>query len=159
MTKEKLKLSIYAKRQYKFSGIVPRDIARNYFGALLVIAGADGKLEQEELKWLIEEQKLLGAPEEYLMALQVFDWKKAKLENLLESSQENFSPGTRKTLLYQALKTSQADREYHAKERKALWRAAKLLGIDEETVEAIEDLVEMERNVDEARQNLLGEDA
>jgi uncharacterized tellurite resistance protein B-like protein len=146
----------YGKRRYNISGTVPLDVATNYCGALLVIAGADGELADEELAWFLDEQVMLGAPDELLQAIKEFDWRNANLEELVQSLHYDFDLNARRILLYQAIKMSRADNEYHPKEREAVWKAAEILNVEQEAVRSLEILAEMEDSLDRMRFNLFG---
>jgi hypothetical protein len=49
----------------------------NYGYALLAIAGADGEVSEAEINWLLNHQRLVGAPEEVIEKYKTFDYKNA----------------------------------------------------------------------------------
>lgn len=156
MSEKKIALSPYATLRYNVSGEVSFDVGMNYLGALITIASADGELDSKELNWLLAEQKMLGAPEELLEKIRNFDWRNTNVETLIESLHYDFPMDTRNTMLYQAIKMSSADGEYHEKERAAIWKIAQALKVDDASVHAIESLVRMENACDKLRYALLG---
>ena len=156
MSEKKATLSPYGKRHYNISGTVSLDVAKNYCGALLAIAGADGELADEELAWFLDEQVMIGAPDEVIQAIKAFDWQNANLEELVNSLHYDFDLNARRIMLYQAIKMSRAEGEYHPKEREAVWKAAEMLNIEPEAVRSLEILAEMEDSVDRMRFNLFG---
>lgn len=156
MSDDKMILSEYAKRTYNASGEISKETTMAYLKALLVIASADGEVAEQELAYWYNEQRLIGTNEEYLEELKEFDWKNTKLEDLLSSLNYDFEVSAGRVMLYQAIKMSRADSDYHKQERAAVFEAAKLLNIDEEIVHSLEALVEMEANLDRMRYVLLG---
>ena len=156
MSENKATFSPYGKRHYNVSGTVSFDVAKNYCGALLTIAGADGELADEELAWFLDEQVMIGAPDEVLQFIKEFDWRDAKLEELVQSLHYDFDLNASRIMLYQAIKMSRADGEYHPKEREAVWKAAEMLNVEPEAVRSLEILAEMEDNVGRMRFNLFG---
>ena len=52
----------------------------NYGYALLAIAGADGEVSEAEFNWLVNHQRLAGAPEEVIEKYKTFEYKNADLE-------------------------------------------------------------------------------
>jgi len=156
MSEQKATFSPYGKRHYNVSGTVSMEVAKNYCGALLTIAGADGELADEELAWFLDEQVMIGAPDEVIQAIKAFDWQNANLEELVNSLHYDFDLNARRIMLYQAIKMSSADGEYHPKEREAVWKAAEMLKVEPEAVRSLEILAEMEDSVDRMRFNLFG---
>lgn len=156
MSDDKMILSEYAKRIYNASGEISKETTMAYLKTLLVIASADGEIAEQELDYWYNEQRLIGTNEAYLEELKDFDWKNANLEDLLSSLHYDFEVSAGRVMLYQAIKMSRADLIYHEQERASVFKAAKLLNIDEEIVHSLEALVEMEANLDRMRHVLLG---
>ncbi|MDY7005391.1 MAG: hypothetical protein SWX82_16040 [Cyanobacteriota bacterium] len=135
----------YAEHRYNITAPIDFDVAMNYGGALMAIAGADGELAEKEFQWYIDEQELLMVdPAEYIEALRKFDWKNANIEELLNGIKYDFSINFCRTMLYQAIKMSRADGTYQEKEKAAVAKAAEFLGIERSMVVSIESLAEME---------------
>ena len=135
----------YAKRRYNLTAPVDFDVAVKYGGVLMAIAGADGELGEAEFQWYVDEQAILMVEsEEYIETLRKFDWKNAKLEDLLSGIKYDFPLNFRRSLLYQAIKMSRADGVYHEKEKAAAAEAAEILGIDRSGLVSIEAMAELE---------------
>ncbi|MEC4815258.1 MAG: TerB family tellurite resistance protein [Scytonema sp. PMC 1069.18] len=150
-----LQPSQYARRRYNLTKPIDFDVAVNYGGALMAIAGADGELAEKELQWYIDEQEILTTePQEYIEALHKFDWKNANIEELLSGISYDFPLNFRRTMLYQAIKMCRADGNYHDKEKATVARAAKILGIDRSLVVSFESLAELEEATERLRLSL-----
>lgn len=142
---ESLKPTKYAQHRYNITQPVDFDVAVNYGGALMAIAGADGELAEGEFQWYIDEQELLmESSEEYIAELRKFDWKNASLEELLSGIRYDFPLNFRRSMLYQAIKMSRGDGTYHDKEKAAVAKAAEILGIERSVVVSLESLAEIE---------------
>ncbi|NES81437.1 MAG: hypothetical protein F6K10_08495 [Moorea sp. SIO2B7] len=137
----------YAKRRYNLTKPVDFEVAVNYGGALMAIAGADGELAEAELQWYIDEQEILLADsQEYIEALRKFDWKNANVEDLLSGISYDFPLNFRRSMLYQAIKMCRADGIYHDKEKATVAKAAEILGIESSVLVSLESLAEIEES-------------
>ena len=127
----------------------PFEAYLNYGYALLVIAGSDGEVPAQEMNWLINHQRMVGAPEEAIEKYKTFDYKNAKLSEILPNIKGDV-PGwsAPRTLLYHAIKMSQADENYAKEEKEAVKKAAKLLGVEDDITSALNVLVDMEKKVE-----------
>ncbi len=144
-TRKSLQPTSYARDKYNITKPIDFDVAVNYSGALMAIAGADGELKEEELQWYIDEQEiLLVESEEYIETLRKFDWKNANVEELLSALKYDFPLNFRRTMLYQAIKMCRADGNYHEKERASVAKTAEILGIEKSMANSLESLAEME---------------
>ncbi|MEQ9551141.1 TerB family tellurite resistance protein [Coleofasciculus sp. G2-EDA-02] len=142
----------YAKHRYNITQPIDFDVAVKYGGALMAIAGADGELREAEFQWYVDEQELLIVdPQEYIEALRQFDWKGANIEDLLKGISYDFPLNFRRSMLYQAIKMSRADGNYHEKEKAAVAKAAEILGIERSTVVTLESLAELEESTQRLR--------
>lgn len=149
--------SQYAKDRYNITKPIDFDVGIFYSSVVLAIAGADGELADEELAWFFNEQHLfLEDSKEYLDALRKVDWKSINIEEALSNIHYDFTINFRHTMLYQAIKMSKADKVYHEKEKAAVDKAAKLLGVNADIVASIESLVKFEETTDELRLALVG---
>ncbi|MGD1701728.1 TerB family tellurite resistance protein [Dapis sp. BLCC M229] len=145
----------YAQQRYNITAPVDFDVAVKYGGALMAIAGADGELAEKEFQWYVDEQELLMVDsQEYIETLRKFDWKNAKIEELLNGIKYDFPLNFRRTMLYQAIKMSSADGVYQEKEKAAVAKAAEILGIERSMVISIESLAEMENASERLRLSL-----
>lgn len=140
--------SEYMKRGLGISS-APFEAYLNYGYALLAIAGADGEVSEPEMNWLINHQLMVGAPSEAIEKYKAFDYKNAKLEDLLPKITVDV-PGwsAPRTLLYHAIKMARADNDYAKAEQEAVKKAAKLLGVEDDITMALNALVEMEEKVE-----------
>ncbi len=144
-TRKSLQPTSYARDKYNITKPIDFDVAVNYGGALMAIAGADGELKEEEFQWYIKEQEiLLVESEEYIETLRKFDWKNADVEALLNGIKYDFPLNFRRTMLYQAIKMCRADGNYHEQERASVAKTAQILGIEKSMATSLESLAEME---------------
>ena len=151
-TGKALQPSQYAKRRYNLTKPIDFEVAMNYGGALMAIAGADGELADAELQWYIDEQEiLLAEPQEYIDALRQFDWKNANIDKLLNGIRYDFPLNFRRAMLYQAIRMCRADGNYHEREKSIVTRAAKTLGIEHSVVVSLESLAELEEATERLR--------
>lgn len=141
----------------------------DYCRALLVIAGADGKITEPELAWLRDELVRTTGGTELLDELKDFDWRFADLRLILarvvqeaaavEESDDPDLPGNVcRSLLYDCIRMAWADEELAHEELTAIRKAAAILGVKEHTCRALHGLVEMEKAVKKLRYSLLGHD-
>ena len=150
-----LQLTPYSKHKYNGTKPIDFEVAVNYSGALMAIAGADGELAEAELQWYIDEQEMMVVEseekKEYIEALSQFDWKNASVEELLSSLKYDFPLNFRRTMLYQAIKMCRADGNYHDKEKASVAKAAEILGIERSVAASLESLAEMEDSAERLR--------
>ncbi|MDY7007745.1 MAG: hypothetical protein SWX82_28355 [Cyanobacteriota bacterium] len=140
--------SEYLKRTQGLSA-APFEAYLNYGYALLAIAGSDGDVPEAEMNWLISHQRMIGAPEEAIEKYKEFDYKNAKLEEVLPKIKADVpSWSAPRTLLYHAIKMSRADKDYATQEQEAVKKAAKLLGVEDDITLSLNVLVEMEEKVE-----------
>ena len=152
MSSKTLQPTKYAKKRYNVTAPIDFDVCTSYGTALMAIAGADGELVEEEFQWFVNEQELLWVNyEEHLEALRNADWKNADMDEVLGNLHFEFPLNARKVILYQAIKMSRADKDYHDKEKAAVNRAAELLKIEHSAVASLEALAEAEDAVDRIR--------
>lgn len=121
------------------------DEIRSYAQAVKIVVGADGQIPPAEAKAMRMGLERLGASKKLVEEIEKFDHSKAKLEDVLKGFRKG---GVRaRALLRDAIDISQADGHYAKEERNAAAKAAKLLGVDDATLGAIEALVKMEHGV------------
>lgn len=124
--------------------------------ALLAIAGADEEVSEAELNWLLNHQRIVGAPEEVIEKYKTFDYKNADLENLLTKITVDVATWSKsRTLLYHAIQMARADDNYSVEEQKAVKKAAKLLKVEDDIALALDRLVQTEEAVTALRKALL----
>ncbi len=128
----------------------------NYGYALLIIAGADGEVSKAEMDWLLSvHEKMLEAPGEVIEALSNYPIGQSSLEEVLPKIVFDVPLHYPRALIYDAIKMSYADSDFHSLERKAVSRAAEMLKIDLETAQTIEEIINMELAVNRARRHVL----
>lgn len=128
------------KRVYGFGEIDQEDFERAAY-TLMIIIGADGEVAPEELEAFLDLQRRNGAPPELLDALQSFDWHNAKLEEHLP---KQLTDSWKRILLYDAVRLACADGVYDKKEREAARNTAALLGVSDDVLARIEDVIDAE---------------
>ncbi|MEQ9671650.1 TerB family tellurite resistance protein [Coleofasciculus sp. G2-EDA-02] len=127
--KQVVPASQYMKKNLGISE-APYEAYLNYGYVLLAIAGADGEVSTGEMNWLLNHQRMVGAPEELMEKYKSFDYKSAKLEELLSHITVDVSTwSSSRTLLYHAIQMARADEDYSSEEQKAVKKAAKLLNV------------------------------
>lgn len=67
----------------------------------------------------------------------------------------DFPLNVKRSLLYQAIKMSRADGDYHDKEKAAVARAAEILGVEQSVVESIESVAKMEDSTTKKLKSIL----
>lgn len=150
----------YGAKKYNIKSTIDFDVAVKYGAVLMAIAGADGELAEAEFQWFIDEQELIVVETaEYIETLRKFDWKGANLEELLNGIKYDFEINFRRVLLYQAIKMSRADGNYHEKERAAVAKAAEILGIEASAMVGLESMAKMEEVAEGLRVGLFETEA
>ncbi|MEB3343498.1 hypothetical protein [Okeania sp.] len=145
----------YAQKRYNLNAPIDFDVAVNYGGALMAIAGADGELTEREFQWYIDEQEILFVEyEEYIEALRKFDWQNADIGELLRGIKYDFPMNFRRVMLYQAIKMSRADGDYQGQEKIAVARASELLGLENSMLIKLESLAKKEEESEQLRLTL-----
>ena len=153
--KDALPTSEFLKNNLGISEI-PLEAYLNYGYALLAIAGADVEVSEAELNWLVNHQRMAGAPEEVIEKYKTFEYKNADLENLLTKITVDVSTWSKsRSLLYHAIQMARADEDYSTEEQKAVKKAAKLLKVEDDIALALNRVVETEEAVTALRKALL----
>jgi len=153
--KEALPASEFMKNNLGISQ-APLEAYLSYGYALLAIAGADGEVSEAELNWLLNHQRMVGAPEELIEKYKTFEYKNADLESLLTKITVDVSTWSKsRSLLYHAIQMSRADDDYSLEEQKAVKKAAKLLKVEDDIALALHRLVETEEAITGLRKALL----
>lgn len=126
--------------------------ALTYLKALKVIVSADGVLAEAEAKALHKGLERIGASKDVAKQIDSFDVKGVSLDSVLPQ----FKPGglRARMLLRDAIEISRADGHYAAEEKAAVAKAARLLGVDDMALKAIETLVELEHAAKHLRKAL-----
>ncbi len=127
----------------------------DYAKALMCIAGADGVISEEEMKWLLNDfMSILDASQEHRDELMKFDYHSANLTELLNNLSGGMPINFRRALIYDAVRMSRADNDYSPIERAAVELAAELLGVPLYLAKTIEGLVSTEISLDATRRSI-----
>lgn len=154
MTQRMQTVSSFAKDEYGINA-ASVEAMTNYGYVLLAIAGADEEVSEKEMEWLINHQRKFGAPEEVLALYKSFDYKNAKIEELLPSIKVDVPTwSAARELIYNAIRMSSADGVYAQAERETVKKAATVLGVSDDVVLTLESLVIMEKSVVNMRKAL-----
>jgi hypothetical protein len=150
----------YLEETYGTRKAMPRERMLDYGKAVLLVVGADGAVTDGEMRMLQGILAAMGAPSDVRQILRTWDWKSGRLEDLVPAlSADPENPGEIvAAFLYDAIRVSRAD-GYSEKERAAVARAARTLGIGPTTVIAVEQLVEAEAALRKLRLALLNPSA
>lgn len=160
---------LWRKERASYLKAAAREGLLDYCRALLVIAGADGRITEPELDWLRGELVRNTGSSELLRELEDFDWRFDDLHLILarvvqeaaslEESDDPDLPGNLcRSLLYDSIRMAWADDELAHEELAAIRKAAGIMGVKEHTCAALHGLVEMENAVRKLRYSLLGHD-
>ncbi len=128
------------------------EVVRNMALALITTANGDGRLSDEERRWILGYFATKGYPPaviEEMSGLSAADI--AALPNLM---QVGILQKSGRILVYDAIRASSVD-GYNSGERAAVRKAAGLLGIDEDSVAKLEQLVDDELALKARRITLL----
>lgn len=136
--------------------MLPKSSRREYGFALLTIAGADGEVSDPELEWLtIECAEALNVEEEVVAEWEEFDFESADLVEIFHSFNTKSFGNFNKLLIYDAIRMASADGEYAPEEKETVHQTAKILKVSNETVLAIEALVDLEHAANKLRLTIL----
>ncbi len=155
---ETVKLNPAGKAIYGVSE-VNKDALKLYGMALLAIAGADDEVSKPEMDWFLEVwTHNVGASDELVEYWKAFDYRRANLNEILDSIGSDFPLNSSSTLIYDGVNMSLADDEYALEERDAVMKTAAFLNIDKYTVQNIEGLIDMERAAAKIRHSIFRHD-
>lgn len=121
---------------------IPADRFLSIARALKVVLAADGTVHGAEVNAYLEACRRYGAPDAMLEELRAFDPADTTLESCFQGMDPDSIPA--RALLYEAVRIAKADGTFADAERRAVERAAELLGLDEEWLANITALVDAE---------------
>lgn len=122
---------------------------------ILIIAGADGEISENEMKYFLGFVRGLNANPEMLSEWKAFDWKNGSLNDYSEKIKDFGAPRCR-WIVYHAVKTASADMAFTKEERNAILGIGRELGIDAMTMTAIESFAQLENAISKTRYELFG---
>ncbi|HEY6078751.1 MAG TPA: hypothetical protein VIW29_08105 [Polyangiaceae bacterium] len=128
--------------------VPPPEALSAFMKALLVCANGDGRLSDEERRWVLERAAIAGATDSSLEELSQYD-ADDDIEALLAATGDTNE--TRPSLIYAAIKAASADRDYADAERRVIGQAARALGVESAEVAAIERIVRREERLKQER--------
>lgn len=131
-------------------GKMPRDFLARTGKAILTVAAGDGDLTEPEMRWFLGHMRSLGAPDDLVEEFLKFDPAESRLDDHVDDRLRAFS----RTIVFDAIRTARAD-GVTARERALAERAADRLHLDATFVVALENQLEVEAAVREARMHLL----
>lgn len=120
---------------------------------LLIIAGSDGQISDEEMNYYFGFTRGLNAPDSIVDDLKKFDWKTGRIEDCL-SRVSLMSTSERRRLLYMGIKVASADGDYDAVEQRTINDVGKHFRIDPDHIKAIENMVMIETALAHTRYRL-----
>lgn len=132
------------------AGPMPRDFLVRIGKAILIVAAGDGEITEPEYKWFLGQAKSVGTPDDVLEEFLKFDPRYARLEEIVDDRLRPFA----RSILFDALRTARAD-GVSAHERARAVRAADRLGLGSDFVVALENQLDVEAALREARMHLL----
>lgn len=141
-----------------FYGIsmVPKNRWREYGYALLTIAGSDGIVSDPELEWLtMDMAREVGVDSEIIEDWEDFDYEDSELDDLFATFNSSALASFNKLLIYDAIRMCSADGEYALEEKEQVYEAARILRVPQESVLAIEALVDLENAAHKLRMTIL----
>ncbi len=143
-----VKASTFMEESYGVQ--IPPELMPKMGRAIILIAAADGELSKAEMDYVIARGRGIGVPEKFLAEARKFDFRSAKLKDVLDESIRPYA----RILLWDGMRAARAD-GISEPERQAARKAAKILGLDASIVDAMEGLLEVEAALGKARAALL----
>jgi uncharacterized tellurite resistance protein B-like protein len=122
--------------------------------AIMIILAGDGELSPAEWAAFVGGFRAVQMPDAMLEELSRFDPHNAKLEEILKGDFKHVRSPAR-VMLYTAIWLSRADGHYADGERAMAAKAAKIMGIDDDILAALEHHAEIEAATSAARAALL----
>ena len=128
------------------------EVVRNMALSLVAAASGDGELSEAERRWILGYISAKGYPAE--VVAEIADLSAVDIGALPDLMNIGILQKSGRILVYDAIRASSVD-AYSRGERAAVRKAAAMLGIDETTVLALEQLVEDEHALKARRIKLL----
>lgn len=140
------------KEKYTFGKIPSLEAYNGYLKSILVCANGDSKLAPEERDWVVGFASAFGAPDSLVEELKSYKADE-DIEKVIGDAPE--ATGSRRYLVYDAIKACSADGEYNDQERATITKMAAKLGISQDVVEQIEEICIEEIKLREKRVKLM----
>ncbi|MBW4570525.1 MAG: hypothetical protein KME31_21615 [Tolypothrix carrinoi HA7290-LM1] len=140
------------KEKYTFSKVPSPEAYDGYLKSVLICANGDGKLAPEERDWVVGFACAYGASDSLVEELKSYEATE-DIEKVISVAVE--SDGSRRYLVYEAIKACSADGEYSDPERATVAKMAAKLGISCDVVKQIEEICMEEAKLREKRLALM----
>jgi uncharacterized membrane protein YebE (DUF533 family) len=140
-----------AKNQWDFDELPHPDGFRFYMSSVMLCASSDGVLDPKEKEWVIGYAAALGSPADLLRDLEKMSVETLKRQNLGDDFEkfcqrtDKRSAAAKRGIVYDAIRASCADDDFHEKERQSVVDLAIKFGLTKEVVQELENLVKEER--------------
>lgn len=126
-----------------------------YGYALMIIAGADGKISEKERAWYFDYfVKVSDTPQHVVDEVAKFEINSMDLRSIIKKLRVDVPINFSKTLLYHSIRMSRADKDYALAEAGAVKRATQILKLDMEIAQTLEHLIDAEDKVGKMRRTL-----
>jgi hypothetical protein len=125
------------KEKLNFDKIPNPDAYDGYLKSVLVCANGDGTLTAAERDWVIGFAVAFGASDSLIEKLKSYPANE-DIEQLISASPA--SDGSRRFLIYDAIKACSADGQYSEPERATVIKMANKLGVNQDVVQQIEQI-------------------
>ena len=152
MATDNLGLFWLFKEKYTFSKIPSPEAYDGYLKSVLICANGDGKLAPEERDWVVGFASAFGASDSLVEELKTYEATE-DIETVISVAVE--ADGSRRYLVYEAIKACSADGEYSSPERATVAKMAAKLGISDDVVKQIEEICIEEAKLREKRLALM----
>jgi uncharacterized membrane protein YebE (DUF533 family) len=141
------------KEKYTFGQAPSSEAYTAYLKSLLLCANGDGRLTSEEREWVVGFASAYGASDSLVEELKSYAANE-DIEKVISGSPPE-SDGSRRYLIYDAIKACSADLGYSDSERATVTKMAAKLGISQAVVGQIEAICIEEAQLREKRQALM----
>ncbi|MFB2980252.1 hypothetical protein [Microseira sp. BLCC-F43] len=140
------------KEKYTFGKQPSIEAYHGYLKSVLICANGDGTLAPEERDWVVGLASAFGAPDSLVEALKTYKADE-DIEQVIGDAPE--ATGSRRYLVYDAIKACSADGEYSDPERAKVHKMAAKLGVSQDVVQQIEEICLAEAKLWKKRQQLM----
>jgi tellurite resistance protein len=138
----------FYQHDQRFKVLPPMDIFEVYAKSLMCCANADGKLVPAEREWVCGYFASQNAPQAFIDELRRYPADEDVLKLVAKFPAVD---GSRRSLLFDAIRASSADGEFHEKERAAIEKLADKFGISKAELKTIEQAYLDEKKATEHR--------
>jgi uncharacterized membrane protein YebE (DUF533 family) len=140
------------REKYSFGKLPSGEAYNGYLKSVLICANGDGTLAPEERAWVVGLASAFGAPDSLVEELKSYKADE-DIEKVIGDAPE--ATGSRRYLVYDAIKACSHDGEYNDLERATVIKMAAKLGISEDVVKQIEEICIAEAELRDKRLKLM----